>query len=63
MIQHYDEKTGIGYTLQGTYYLSDLVLPSEKEKAHRDNMGTSGTHDTKTAPCGQISITADKRQG
>ena len=33
MRQHYiDEKTGIGYTLQGTYYLSDLVLPSEKEK-------------------------------
>ena len=31
--RHYiDEKTGIGYTLQGTYYLSDLVLPSEKEK-------------------------------
>ena len=28
----HDEKTGIGYTLQGTYYLSDLVLPSEKEK-------------------------------
>ena len=33
MRQHYiDEKTGIGYTLQGTYYLPDLVLPSEKEK-------------------------------
>ena len=33
MRQHYiDEKTGIGYTLQATYYLSDLVLPSEKEK-------------------------------
>ena len=28
----HDEKTGIGYTLQGTYYLPDLVLPSEKEK-------------------------------
>ena len=33
MRQHYiHEKTGIGYTLQGTYYLPDLVLPSEKEK-------------------------------
>ena len=33
MRQHYiDKKTGIGYTLQGTYYLPDLVLPSEKEK-------------------------------
>ena len=33
MRQHYiDEKTGIGYTLQDTYYLPDLVLPSEKEK-------------------------------
>ena len=33
MRQHYiDEKNGIGYTLQGTYYLPDLVLPSEKEK-------------------------------
>ena len=33
MRQYYiDEKTGIGYTLQGTYYLPDLVLPSEKEK-------------------------------
>lgn len=26
-----DEKTGIGYTLQGDYYIPDLTLPSEKE--------------------------------
>ena len=32
MKQHYiDEKTGIGYTLQGDYYLPDLVLPDENE--------------------------------
>lgn len=32
MKQHYiDEKTGISYTLQGDYYLPDLVLPAEKE--------------------------------
>ena len=32
MEQHYiDEKTGISYTLQGDYYLPDLVLPAEKE--------------------------------
>lgn len=32
MKQHYiDEKTGISYTLQGDYYLPDLVLPTEKE--------------------------------
>ena len=31
MKQHYiDEKTGISYTLQGDYYLPDLVLPAEK---------------------------------
>ena len=31
MKQHYiDEKTGISYTLQGDYYLPDLVLPTEK---------------------------------
>ena len=27
-----DEKTGIGYTLQGDYYLPDLALPVEKEQ-------------------------------
>ena len=27
-----DEKTGISYILHGDYYLSDLVLPAEKEK-------------------------------
>lgn len=33
MKQHYiDEKTGIGYTLQGDYYLPDLALPAEKEQ-------------------------------
>ena len=32
MEQHYiDEKTGIRYTLQGDYYLPNLVLPIEKE--------------------------------
>ena len=32
MKQHFiDEKTGISYTLQGDYYLPDLVLPAEKE--------------------------------
>lgn len=32
MKQHYiDEKTGITYTLQGDYYLPNLVLPTEKE--------------------------------
>lgn len=35
MKQHYtDEKTGISYTLQGDYYLPDLILPAEKEKRH-----------------------------
>lgn len=30
--KHYiDEKTAITYTLQGNYYLSNLVLPTEKE--------------------------------
>ena len=33
MKQHYiDKKTGIGYTLQGDYYLPDLALPAEKEQ-------------------------------
>lgn len=33
MKQHYiDEKTGISYTLQGDYYLPDLILPVEKNK-------------------------------
>ncbi len=33
MKQHYiDEKTGIGYTLQGDYYLPDLTLPMEENK-------------------------------
>ena len=27
-----DEKTGIGYTLQGDYYLPDLALPVEEEQ-------------------------------
>ena len=29
--QFTDERTGIGYTLQGDYYLPDLQLPPEKE--------------------------------
>lgn len=33
MKQHYlDEKTGISYTLQGDYYLPDLILPAEEVK-------------------------------
>ena len=32
MKQHFtDERTSIGYTLQGDYYLPDLQLPPEKE--------------------------------
>ena len=32
MKQHYiDKKTGITYTLQGDYYLPNLVLPAEEE--------------------------------
>ena len=32
MKQHYtDKRTGISYTLQGDYYLPDLILPVEKE--------------------------------
>ncbi len=27
-----DKKTGIGYTLQGDYFLPDLALPAEKEQ-------------------------------
>ena len=27
-----DEKTGIGYTLQGNYYLPDLALPPEEKQ-------------------------------
>ena len=35
MKQHYtDEKTGISYTLQGDYYLPDLILPAKKEERH-----------------------------
>lgn len=35
MKQHYtDEKTGISYTLQGDYYLPNLILPAEKEERH-----------------------------
>ena len=31
--QHYiDEKTGISYTLQGDYYLPNLILPTEEIK-------------------------------
>ena len=34
MKQHYiDERTGISYTLQGDYYLPDLVLPAEETKS------------------------------
>ena len=34
MNQHYiDERTGIRYTLQGDYYLPDLVLPVEEIKS------------------------------
>ncbi len=34
MKQHYiDERTGIRYTLQGNYYLPDLVLPVEETKS------------------------------
>ncbi len=33
MKQHFtDEKTGIGYTLQGDYYLPDLALPAEGQQ-------------------------------
>lgn len=33
MKQHFtDEKTGIRYTLQGDYYLPDLVLPAEEQQ-------------------------------
>ena len=33
MKQHFtDEKTGIGYTLQGDYYLPDLALPAEEQQ-------------------------------
>ena len=32
MKQHFtDERTGIGYTLQGDYYLPDFALPTEKQ--------------------------------
>ena len=32
MKQHFtDERTGIRYTLQGDYYLSDLQLPPKKK--------------------------------
>ena len=32
MKQHFtDERTGIGYTLQGDYYLPDLALPTEEQ--------------------------------
>ena len=34
MKKHYtNEKSGINYTLQGDYYLPDLVLPAEKEQS------------------------------
>ena len=33
MKQHFtDERTGIGYTLQGDYYLPDLKLPAEEKQ-------------------------------
>ena len=28
----YNERTGIGYTLQGDYYLPDLALPEQEDK-------------------------------
>ena len=34
-----DERTGISYTLQGDYYLPDLVLPVEEE---HENIGVWG---------------------
>ena len=35
MKQHYiDEKTGISYSLQGDYYLPNLILLAEKEERH-----------------------------
>ena len=40
MKQHFtDEKTGIGYSLQGDYYLPDLALPTEEE---HENIGVWG---------------------
>ena len=30
--QIYNEQTGIGYTLQGDYYLPDLTLPKQEDK-------------------------------
>lgn len=30
--QIYNEQTGIGYTLQGDYYLPDLTLPEQEDK-------------------------------
>ena len=40
MKQHYtDERIGISYTLQGDYYLPDLVLPPEEE---HENIGVWG---------------------
>ena len=42
MKQHYtDEKTGISYTLQGDYYLPDLILPAKKEERHIGVWGTA----------------------
>ena len=34
-----DEKTGIGYTLQGDYYIPDLILLPEKEYHHLGKYG------------------------
>ena len=34
-----DERTGISYTLQGDYYMPDLVLPAEEE---HENIGVWG---------------------
>ena len=40
MKKHFtDERTGIGYTLQGDYYLPDLALPAEEE---HENIGVWG---------------------
>ncbi|WP_353616486.1 hypothetical protein [Clostridium sp. D33t1_170424_F3] len=40
MKQHFaDEKTGISYTLQGDYYLPDLVLPTQMPMCRRKHSG------------------------
>ena len=44
-----DEKTGIGYTLQGDYYLPDLTLPAEKEQPI-GTYGISGSTNGRSIP-------------